>query len=97
MQYSEKLLDTPVSELTLRELLTFLNRNSDTQESSVRKDEKLVSDDEWICGWRNLAKYLDRSVPTVRAWYRQGKLDKGTRRVGTFFMFNKQWFRNHFM
>lgn len=97
MQFSEKLLDTRVSELSVRELLSVLSMQKDAVQPAPTKEEKLFSEEEWIYGWANLASFCGRSVPTVRHWYEQGKLDKATRRIGAFYVFDKQWIRQHFM
>ena len=97
MQFSEKLLDMPVSELSVRDLLSLIGRNTDSQEISAEQEKKLFDEDEWIRGWRNLSKFCDISVPTLRSWYKQGRLDKGTRRVGASYFFNKLWLRQHLL
>lgn len=95
MQFSEKLLDSPLSALSVRQLLSILNVDKEQLKTKVDKEEKLFNDEEWIRGWANLAKFCERSVPTVRHWYEEGKLDQATRKIGAFYLFNKQWIRQH--
>jgi hypothetical protein len=97
MQLSEKLLDKPVSELSVKELLSLIGRNEDIQSSAIENEQKLFDDEEWIRGWKDLAKFCDRSVPTVRSWYKQGLLDKATRKIGAFYLFNKEWLRQNLL
>jgi len=92
MQFSEKLLDMPVSELSVRELLSLISHNTAIKDTEVENKEKLFNEEEWIRGWRNLSNFCDLSVPTLRSWYKHG-----TRKVGAFFYFNKAWLRQHLL
>jgi len=95
MQLSEKLLDTPLADLSVRQLLSILNMQKEGVIPLEKKEEKLFDEEEWIRGWANLAKFCERSVPTVRHWYEEGKLDPATRRIGAFYVFDKKWIREN--
>lgn len=91
MELSETLLQTPLAELSVRDFVSLME--------TYRKDEKLSSDhlfdeETWISGYKDLAKYLNCSVPTICRLVKSGRIDAAIRKVGATYWFDKNMIRN---
>ena len=91
MKLSESFLQTPLAELSVKDFVNLLNeyRNG---EASV--PEQLFDEDVWLAGYKNLAKYLHCSVPTVCRLVKSGKIDPAIRKIGATYWFDKNMIRD---
>lgn len=91
MELSESFLQTPLAELTVKDFVNFLNEYRSGEASAP---EQLFDEDVWLSGYKNLAKYLHCSVPTVCRLVKSGRIDPAIRKIGATYWFDKNMIRN---
>lgn len=91
MELSESLLKTPLAELSVKDFVSLLKEYQGSYETS---SEQLFDEDVWVSGYKNLAKYLHCSVPTVCRLVKTGKINPAIRKIGATYWFNKNMIRD---
>jgi len=91
MELSESFLKTPLAELSVKDFVSLLKEYQGSYETS---SEQLFDEDVWVSGYKNLAKYLHCSVPTVCRLVKTGKIDPAIRKIGATYWFNKKMIRD---
>ena len=87
MELSESFLNPPLAELSVKDFVSLLKEYQGSYETS---SEQLFDEDVWVSGYKNLAKYLYCSVPTVCRLVKTGKNDTVIRKIAPPFSFNKK-------
>ena len=80
-----------MAELSVKDFVSLLKEYQGSYETS---SEQLFDEDVWVSGYKNLAKYLYCSVPTVCRLVKTGKIDPAIRKIGATFWFNKKMIRD---
>lgn len=83
MQFTDQQLNTPVSSLTVGELIKIIG---DAQEASR---EEFFAKEEWIRGSLNLAKFMHCSKATVSRLVRRGVFDGAFIQSGNVYWFDR--------
>lgn len=83
MQFTEQQLNTPVSSLTIGDLLKILGKTGNTN-----KDD-FFDKEEWICGSQALAKFIHCSKPTISRLVKRGVFDGAYIRSGNVYWFDR--------
>ncbi|MDU2330222.1 MAG: DUF3853 family protein [Prevotella bivia] len=65
-----------------------------TFKDSTTSSEQLFDEDVWVSGYKNLAKYLHCSVPTVCRLVKTGKINPAIKKIGATYWFNKNMIRD---
>ncbi len=91
MELSESLLKTPLAELSVKDFVSLLKEYQGSYETS---SEQLFDEDVWVSGYKNLAKYLHCSVPTVCRLVKTGKINPAIKKIGATYWFNKNMIRD---
>ena len=91
MELSESFLKTPLAELSAKDFVSLLKEYQGSYETS---SEQLFDEDVWVSGYKNLAKYLHCSVPTVCRLVKTGKINPAIRKIGATYWFNKNMIRD---
>ena len=91
MKLSESFLQTPLSELSVKDIVSLMSEYKAESETS---SEQLFDEDAWISGYKSLAKYLHCSVPTVCRLVKSGKIDPAIRKIGATYWFDKNMIRD---
>lgn len=91
MELSEKLSETPLAELSVKEFFALMDTYRNTDDSV---SEHLFEEDTWLSGYKALAKYLNCSVPTVCRLVKSGRIAPAIRRVGATYWFDKSMICN---
>ena len=91
MKLSESFLQTPLSELSVKDFVSLMSEYKAESETS---SEQLFDEDAWISGYKSLAKYLHCSVPTACRLVKSGKIDPAIRKIGATYWFDKNMIRD---
>lgn len=91
MELSESFLQTPLAQLSVKDFVSLLKEYQGSYKTS---SEQLFDEESWVSGYKNLAKYLHCSVPTVCRLVKSGKIDPAIRRIGATCWFDKNKIRD---
>lgn len=91
MELSESFLQTPLAQLSVKDFVSLLKEYQGSYETS---SEQLFDEDVWVSGYKNLAKYLHCSVPTVCRLVKTGKINPAIKKIGATYWFNKNMIRD---
>lgn len=91
MELSESFLQTPLAELSVKDFVNLLKEYRSIEDTT---SEQLFNEESWVSGYKNLAKYLHCSVPTVCRLVKSGKIDPAIRKIGATCWFDKNMIRN---